>query len=100
MYGTSSGYTSIQGRVILDQGMLCTLHIHEIVADHCIVFWNASMEHLEFATLTTDRPSPKQGVSVKEGSEPYTYVTETGETYEVQSVTFKFGKKVEVSPIG
>jgi hypothetical protein len=42
----------------------------------------------------------KQGVSVKEGGEPYTYVTETGETYEVHSVTFKFGKKVEVSPVG
>jgi hypothetical protein len=41
----------------------------------------------------------KQGVSVKEGGDPYTYVTETGETYEVHSVTFKFGKKVEVSSI-
>ena len=37
-----------------------------------------------------------QGISMKEDAEPYTYVTETGEKYEVRSVTFKFGKKVEV----
>ena len=38
-----------------------------------------------------------QGVTVKDGGEPYTYVTEGGEKYEVHAVTFKFGKKVEVS---
>ena len=40
-----------------------------------------------------------QGVSVKEGGEPYTYITEGGERYEVLSATFKFGKKVEVSAL-